>query len=92
MIGGGILAYTLVGIDLGRPGGPYFLILDPHYPGTRRGGAKTVEGEMDEAPAEIIAGKWVCWLRAHDKGAGGKVLFNPNSFYNILCPQRPRVW
>jgi len=33
MIGGGVLAYTLLGIDLSEKGDAKYLILDPHYVG-----------------------------------------------------------
>jgi hypothetical protein len=32
MIGGGVLAYTLLGVELRQDAPPRFLILDPHYP------------------------------------------------------------
>jgi len=42
MIGGGVLAYTLLGIDLNEQGECRFLILDPHYTGAED--LKTIKG------------------------------------------------
>ena len=79
MIGGGVLAYTLLGIDYNDLTGECaFLILDPHY----------TEGEEIK---KICAGGWVGWKRLGDKAAAGGDLFVKNAFYNFLCPQRPRV-
>jgi hypothetical protein len=77
MIGGGVLAYTLLGIhhnpDTGEAA---FLILDPHYTGG------------DEA-GRVRAGQWVAWKRLGDRAAAGGELFVEGAFYNLLCPQRP---
>ena len=35
------------------------------------------------------AGQWVAWKKLGDKAAAGGDLFVANSFYNLLCPQRP---
>ena len=79
MIGGGVLAYTLLGIDYNeRTGQCAFLILDPHYTGS------------DDIKA-IHKGQWVAWKRADGKAAAGGGLFVDNAFYNLLCPQRPRT-
>ncbi|KAL4446803.1 hypothetical protein ABPG77_008047 [Micractinium sp. CCAP 211/92] len=77
MIGGGVLAYTLLGIDFDeRTGRCAFLILDPHYTG-------------GEDLKKIHAGQWVAWKQPGDKAAAGGELFVSGSFYNLLCPQRP---
>ncbi len=79
MIGGGVLAYTLLGIDYNEDTGDCaFLILDPHYTGT-------------DDLAKIQKGKWVAWKQVGDKATAGGDLFVSGSFYNLLCPQRPKV-
>ena len=35
------------------------------------------------------AGQWVAWKQLGDKAAAGGDLFVADSFYNLLCPQRP---
>ena len=53
MIGGGVLAYTLLGVDWNeRTGEAAFLILDPHYVGA-------------EVPTAIVPA-WCGWRRAQD--------------------------
>lgn len=77
MIGGGVLAYTLLGIDYNEATGECaFLILDPHYTGS-------------EDLNKIHSGQWVSWKRLGDKAAAGGDLFVASSFYNLLCPTRP---
>lgn len=79
MIGGGVLAYTLLGIDYNNQTGDVaFLILDPHYTG------------VDDI-SRIQKGKWIAWKRPGDKAAAGGDLFVNNAFYNLLCPQRPNL-
>ena len=78
MIGGGVLAYTLLGIDwLRDTGQAAFLILDPHYTG------------RDEV-GPVVKGKWVAWKQMGQKAAAGGPLFKKDAFYNLLCPSRPR--
>lgn len=51
MVGGGVLAYTIIGIDWNRETGEVeFLILDPHYTG------------LDD-PQTIKAGGWCAWKK-----------------------------
>ncbi|BDA47543.1 probable Ufm1-specific protease 2 at C-terminar half [Coccomyxa sp. Obi] len=77
MIGGGVLAYTLLGIDFNeRTGACAFLILDPHFTGA------------DDLRA-IHRGHWVAWKQADGRAAAGGDLFVKDAFYNLLCPQRP---
>jgi hypothetical protein len=77
MIGGGVLAYTLLGIDYNEmTGESAFLILDPHYTG-------------GEDLKSIRNGGWCGWKRA--VGANGKEFFLANRFYNLLMPQRPNT-
>lgn len=77
MIGGGVLAYTLLGVHYNQDTGDCaFLILDPHYTGVDDG-------------SKVRAGQWVAWKRAGEKAAAGGDLFVSGAFYNILCPQRP---
>ena len=76
MIGGGVLAYTLMGIDWCEPTGECaFLILDPHFTG------------KDDLKA-IHTGQWIAWKRVDGRAAAGGKLFHDNAFYNLLCPQR----
>ncbi len=77
MIGGGVLAYTLIGIDWCEfTGNCAFLILDPHYTG------------RDDLKA-VHSGQWIAWKKTGDKAAAGGKLFHDDAFYNLLCPQRP---
>eukprot|EP00892_Ulva_mutabilis_P008079 jgi/Ulvmu1/5643/UM231_0006.1 len=91
MIGGGVLAYTLLGVDWHPDTGRVaFLILDPHYVGD-----DDVEG--------VVKGGWVAWKElqvgvegGRGKGASGGPqaaaggpLFRDDAFYNLLCPQLP---
>ena len=77
MIGGGVLAYTLLGIDYNESTGDCaFLILDPHYTGS-------------DDLSKIQQGKWVSWKKVGEKAAAGGDLFVTGAFYNLLCPQCP---
>lgn len=81
MIGGGVLAYTLLGIDVNPSTGKCaYLILDPHYTG------------VDDLN-KIQNAQWIAWKQSDSKAAAGGELFVQNAFYNLLCPQRPTfVW
>ncbi|KAK2987706.1 hypothetical protein RJ640_030293, partial [Escallonia rubra] len=77
MIGGGVLAYTLLGVDFNESSGDCaFLILDPHYTGN------------DELK-KIVNGGWCGWKKAVD--SKGKHFFLHDKFYNLLLPQRPNM-
>ncbi|CAN6903632.1 unnamed protein product [Brassica oleracea] len=77
MIGGGVLAYTLLGVDFDEGSGDCaFLILDPHYTG-------------GEDHKKIVNGGWCGWKKAID--SKGKSFFLHNKFYNLLLPQRPNM-
>ncbi|KAK4264456.1 hypothetical protein QN277_025630 [Acacia crassicarpa] len=77
MIGGGVLAYTLLGVDYNEASGDCgFLILDPHYTGT------------DDLKKIVNAG-WCGWKKAVDNK--GKNFFLHDKFYNLLLPQRPNM-
>lgn len=77
MIGGGVLAYTLLGVRFNEATGEAaFLILDPHYTG-------------GEDLKKIQSGTWVGWKRPGDSAAAGGPLFVDDAFYNFLLPQRP---
>lgn len=77
MIGGGVLAYTLLGVDYNEENGDCaFLILDPHYTGN------------DELK-KIVNGGWCAWKKAVD--SKGKSFFLHDKFYNLLLPQRPNM-
>lgn len=76
MIGGGVLAYTLLGVDYNdTTGDSAFLILDPHYTG-------------GEDLKSILGGGWCGWKKA--VSARGE-FFLRNKFYNLLLPQRPNT-
>lgn len=78
-IGGGVLAYTLLGICCNEQTGECaFLILDPHYTG---------EDEI----SKVQSGQWISWRAPDSKAAAGGPLFVQNAFYNLLCPQCPHT-
>ncbi|GMH16749.1 hypothetical protein Nepgr_018590 [Nepenthes gracilis] len=77
MIGGGVLAYTLLGVDYNELTGECaFLILDPHYTG-------------GDDLKKIVNGGWCGWKRAVD--SKGRSFFLHSKFYNLLLPQRPNM-
>ncbi|PIN18298.1 hypothetical protein CDL12_09038 [Handroanthus impetiginosus] len=77
MIGGGVLAYTLLGVDYNEASGDCaFLILDPHYTG-------------NDDLKKIVNGGWCGWKKAVD--SKGKHFFLQDRFYNLLLPQRPNM-
>ncbi|KAH7528303.1 hypothetical protein FEM48_Zijuj05G0058400 [Ziziphus jujuba var. spinosa] len=77
MIGGGVLAYTLLGVDYNEVSGDCaFLILDPHYTG-------------NDEHKKIVNGGWCGWKKAVD--SKGKNFFLHDKFYNLLLPQRPNM-
>ncbi|GLC50821.1 hypothetical protein PLESTB_000435800 [Pleodorina starrii] len=79
MIGGGVLAYTLLGVQFNElTGEAAFLILDPHYTG-------------GEDLKRIQQGTWIGWKRPGDNAAAGGPLFVEDAFYNFLLPQRPNT-
>jgi hypothetical protein len=83
MVGGGVLAYTLLGVQFDEEtGDAAFLILDPHYTGGDSPG--------DDLEKKIVGGGWVGWKKLGDKAAAGGELFVADAFYNFLCPMRPR--
>ncbi|KAL9275435.1 putative Ufm1-specific protease [Drosera capensis] len=77
MIGGGVLAYTLLGVDFNDVSGDSaFLILDPHYMG-------------GEDLKKIVNGGWCGWKKAVD--SKGMSFFLHDKFYNLLLPQKPNM-
>jgi hypothetical protein len=75
--GGGVLAYTLLGVDYNEASGDCaFLILDPHYTG-------------NDDLKKIVNGGWCGWKKAVD--SKGRSFFLHDKFYNLLCPQRPNM-
>ncbi|CAH9133760.1 unnamed protein product [Cuscuta epithymum] len=77
MIGGGVLAYTLLGVNYNDATGDCaFLILDPHYTGS-------------DDHRKILNGGWCGWKKAVD--GMGKHFFLHDKFYNLLLPQRPNM-
>ncbi|KAJ3671714.1 hypothetical protein LUZ60_007793 [Juncus effusus] len=77
MIGGGVLAYTLLGVEYNEASGESaFLILDPHYTG-------------NDDLKKILNGGWCGWKKSVD--SKGKSFFLKDRFYNLLLPQRPNM-
>nr|ABG21970.1 expressed protein [Oryza sativa Japonica Group] len=77
MIGGGVLAYTLLGVDYNESSGDCaFLILDPHYTGA-------------DDLKKIVNGGWCGWKKSID--SKGRSFFLKDKFYNLLLPQRPNM-
>lgn len=77
MIGGGVLAYTLLGVDYNEASGETaFLILDPHYTGA-------------DDLKKIVHGGWCGWKKSVD--TKGRSFFLKDKFYNLLLPQRPTM-
>ncbi|KAL4363304.1 hypothetical protein GQ457_04G015280 [Hibiscus cannabinus] len=77
MIGGGVLAYTLLGVDYNEATGECaYLILDPHYTGS-------------DDVKKIVNGGWCGWKKSVD--SKGKSFFLQDKFYNLLLPQRPNM-
>ncbi|KAL6623082.1 hypothetical protein ACP70R_032961 [Stipagrostis hirtigluma subsp. patula] len=77
MIGGGVLAYTLLGVDYNEANGDCaFLILDPHYTGA-------------DDLKKIVNGGWCGWKKSVD--SKGRSFFLKDKFYNLLLPQRPNM-
>jgi len=78
MIGGGELAFTLLGVDFNeRSGDVSFLIMDPHYTGA------------DDLVQ--IQPKWVGWKTADSLTHLGTKLFQREKHYNLCLPQRPNA-
>ena len=76
MIGGGELAFTLLGVDFDeKTGDARYLIMDPHY-----------EGADDLAQ---IRPKWVGWKAADSLTHLGTKLFKSDTFYMFCIPMRP---
>ena len=77
MIGGGELAFTLLGVDFNQETGDCsFLIMDPHYTGA------------DDL--SLIQPKWVGWKTKDSLTHLGTKLFRPDTFYSFCLPTRPR--
>ena len=81
MIGGGALAFTIVGVAWNeQSGATEYLILDPHYTG---------EDNLD-----IIQGRVVMLegYKATPCGWRGIDTFSQKDFYSLCCPQRPAAF
>lgn len=77
-IGGGVLAFTILGVDFNAETGQVkFLILDPHYTGSEDLGTIQNQGKKN-ACSQIPSVGW------HDV-----TVFRKDSFYNLCLPQRP---
>jgi hypothetical protein len=76
MIGGGVKAYTILGVAIH----PYdddlsqFLILDPHYAGSDPALEEEIEGKL-------VNKGWIGWKSGD--------MFSKSTFYNLCLPQRP---
>ena len=78
MIGGGELAFTLLGVHFDPQSGDIrYLIMDPHYTGA------------DDISQ--IQPKWVGWKSADSLTHMGTPLFTNDKFYNFCFPQRPKT-
>ncbi len=78
MIGGGVLAHTIIGVDWNESTGETrWLILDPHFTGSDR-----VSGSPN-TPYMQQKG-WVGWK--------GVDFWKKGAFYNMCLPQRPKQW
>lgn len=76
MIGGGELAFTLIGVDFNEKTGEIkYLIMDPHY-----------EGHDDVA---MIRPKWVGWKSADTLTHLNTKLFKKDTYYMFCLPMRP---
>ncbi|XP_040573632.1 ufm1-specific protease 2 [Lepeophtheirus salmonis] len=78
MIGGGVLAHTILGIDWNEDTGDVkWLILDPHYTG--------VDWKDGKPNLSVITGKGWCGWKGPD-------FWVKNAFYNMCMPIRPIIW
>lgn len=74
-VGGGVLAYTLLGVDVNSTTGEVlFLILDPHFVG------QDLINDTNNMK-QIKEKGWCAWKTA-------TAVFKNNYFYNLLLPQR----
>ncbi|KAG2385773.1 hypothetical protein C9374_002922 [Naegleria lovaniensis] len=72
MIGGGVLAYTMLGIEFDEMTGECsYLILDPHFTGSIND---------PEYLEDIISGGWCAWKTREQ-------VFKDSVFYNLCMPQ-----
>lgn len=79
MIGGGVLAHTILGVDWNEDTGDIaFLILDPHFTGSDW----TNQGKPNLAT--IQSKGWVGWKKPD--------FWVKDAFYNMCMPQRPVQW
>lgn len=81
MMGGGSLAFTLLGVDLNEATGEVaFLILDPHYTGPE-------DLEVVQHKEMVLAGRKAraCEWRL-------PASFTQNCFFNLCLPQRPKLY
>ncbi len=99
MIGGGVLAHTIIGVDFDEMSGEVkYLILDPHYTGGED--IKTVTNKVSSLTLCFSTHFQVgdnltnlCINLLNNKGwvAWKDVKFwNENSYYNLCCPIMPK--
>ena len=76
MIGGGELAFTLLGVHFNdQTGDLRFLIMDPHYTGP-------------DDVSQIHSGKWIGWKKADSLTHLSTKLFDAKNSYHFCLPQR----
>lgn len=75
MIGGGVLAHTILGVDWDEAGNIAWLVLDPHYTGS------DWTNEKKANLSHIQSKGWVGWKKPG--------FWDKNAFYNLCMPQRP---
>jgi hypothetical protein len=81
MMGGGSLAFTLLGVDWNEATGEVaFLILDPHYTGPE---------DLQTVQTKEVA---LEGYRATACGWRAPASFARNSFFNLCLPQRPNLY
>jgi hypothetical protein len=91
MIGGGVLAHTIVGVDFNELTGVVkYMILDPHYTGGED--IKTITSKVNYFIFfyRVKVSKIVIYLLKGWVGWKEMKFWNQNSFYNLCCPIRPR--
>ncbi|KAK3696703.1 hypothetical protein QZH41_013050, partial [Actinostola sp. cb2023] len=82
MIGGGVLAHTIIGVDFSQQtGDTKFLILDPHYTGS-----EDLKAVLDKASSFLGTTPRRGWC-----GWKGSNFWDQQAHYNMCMPQRPAM-
>jgi hypothetical protein len=85
MIGGGVLAYTMLGIHYDETTSDVrFLILDPHYKGSDTVFQQQQSTNGPSGLEVMLRDGWVGWKKAEE-------VFIDNNFYNMCMPQIPNT-